>query len=59
MQCVVAIFNVFENYPGEHLGNLNTTKVEGRKCIIRDNRELIQCCTCMLTIDTGREVGMA
>ena len=44
MQCVVAIFNVFENYPGEHLGNLNTTKVEGRKCIIRDNRELIQCC---------------
>ena len=57
MQCGVAIFNVFENYSGEHLGDLNTTKVEGRKCIIRDNREIIQCC--MLTIDTGREVGMA
>ena len=55
MQWVAAIFNVFENYPGAHLGDFQYYK--GRKCRFHDSRELIQCC--MYTIDADREVGMA
>ena len=33
MQGVVAIFNVFENYLGAHLGDFNTTKV-GNACFV-------------------------
>ena len=37
-----AIFNVFENYPGAHLGDFQYFK--GWKCMFRDSRELIGCC---------------
>ena len=38
MQGVVAIFNVFEKYPGKHF-----QYYKGRKCMFRDRRELKQC----------------
>ena len=37
--------NVFENYPGAHFGDFQYFK--GRKCMFRDNRDLIQCYTLM------------
>ena len=45
----------FLNGPGAHLGDFQYYK--GRKCMLRDSRELIGCC--MKTIDAGMEVGMA
>ena len=55
VQWVAAIFIVYENYPGAHLGDIQYYK--GRKCMFRDSRELKQCC--MYTTDAGREVGIA